>query len=55
MVDMTTFPASSMTTLDALLMMTRAVGFLRALKSTLSVDHLKRADLLAGLSFFGYF
>ena len=51
MVDVTTFPGSSMTALNALLVLTCAVGFILALNSILSVDRLKCADLLAGLPF----
>ena len=51
MVDVTTFPGSSMTASNALLVLTCAVVFVLALSSILSVDRLKRADLLAGLPF----
>ena len=52
MVDVTTLPGASMTALNALLMLACAVAFLLALSSILSVERLKRADLLAGLPVF---
>ena len=51
MVDVTTFPGPSTTAMNALLVLTCAVGFRLALSSILSVDRLKRADVLAGLHF----
>ena len=51
MVDVTTVPGSSVTALNALPVLTCAVGFLLALSLIMSVDRLKRADLLAGLLF----
>ena len=52
MVDVTTLPGSSMTALNALLVLACAVVFILALNSILSVGRLRCADLLAGLSFF---
>ena len=52
MVDVTTLPGSSMTTLNALLVLACAVVFILALSSILSVGRLRRADPLVGLSFF---
>ena len=51
MVDVTTFPGSSMTARNVLLVLTCAVGFILARSLIVFIDRLKRADLLAGLPF----
>ena len=50
----TTLTGSSMTALNALLVLTCAVVFILALSSILSLERLRRADPLARLSFFSF-
>ena len=51
MIDVTTLPGSSMTALNALLVLACAVVIILAPSSILSVGRLRRADPFAGLSF----
>ena len=51
LVDVKMFPGSSMNALNALPVLTCAVGFLLALSSILSVDRRKRVKMLAGIHF----